>query len=171
VVDGKGVDRVCAAMLVIEPSTLGARRARACDESMLLEWANDPVTRQSGFAPQAISTSTHHTWFRDRLRNPDGCCFYVVEHSSGVPIGQVRFERSGDGWEIHFALAPEYRGRGLGCKMVNAALEKMRHETDGGLVFGQVRQGNLPSRRLFQRLGFATRPGEREGTLVYQRRV
>jgi hypothetical protein len=55
--------------------------------------------------------------------------------------------------------------------MVNAALEKMRHETDGGLVFGQVRQGNLPSRRLFQRLGFATRPGEREGTLVYQRRV
>ena len=167
-VDGKGVDRVCAALTVMATTPLRVRRARLGDEALLLEWANDPTTRRNAFSPAPISAATHQIWFQSRLRNQDGCRLYIVETTDGVPLGHVRFERSEQAWEVHYALAPIFRGRGLGLPILDAAMLQLRTENmQGGLVFGQVKVGNYSSRKIFESLGFEFQLNA--GVAVYQR--
>jgi UDP-2,4-diacetamido-2,4,6-trideoxy-beta-L-altropyranose hydrolase len=54
-VDGKGAERVVAAMAQGAPPALRARRAGTSDEQRLLDWANDPLTRANAFSPRAIT--------------------------------------------------------------------------------------------------------------------
>lgn len=169
VLDGDGVRRVSAAVMLMADTPLQIRYAGPNDESLLLEWANDPVTRRNAFSPAQIPADTHHTWFHNRLRNQDGCRFYIVETLDGIPIGQVRFERQGHAWEVHYALAPEFRGRGIGRHLLGMALAKLREEGVNGLVIGQVKIGNFSSQKIFETLGFESQLNTEEQIVIYQR--
>ncbi len=166
-VDGKGIDRACAALTVVATTPLRVRQARLGDEALLLGWANDPTTRRNAFFPEPISAATHRTWFRNRLRNLDGCRLYIIETTDGVPLGQARFERQMQAWEVHYALAPTFRGRGLGHVLLGAALQKLRADVRGAWIFGQVKGDNHSSRKVFDRLGFQIQP-DAGGAVVYR---
>lgn len=169
VVDGNGVKRVCAALTVTANVVLRVRYAKLEDEALLLTWANDSATRRNGFSPENIPAATHRIWFRNHLQNQDGCRLYIVETTDGVALGQVRFERQNLAWEVHYALAPVFRGRGLGRALLEVALQKLRADMRGVLIFGQVKGGNQPSRKVFESLGFETQPNAGEGVAVYRR--
>lgn len=158
-VDGKGARRVGAALTVNSTTRLCARFATAHDEVLLLRWANDPVTRRNGFSAQPISAETHRSWFRARLRELETCRLFIIETEDEVPVGQVRFDKLDATWKINYALAPQFRGRGCGRNLLRTALAKLHAEFPGVPVFGQVKEGNLPSHRVFAALGFQTRPG------------
>ena len=166
-VDGKGADRVSAALTITAETPLLVRHARLSDEGLLLTWANDPETRQNSFSPDTIPAEDHSRWFRSRLRDLDDCRLYVVETKEGIPMGQARFEREEQAWVISYSLAPQFRRRGLGRPLLEAALLKMRSEHPGALVLGRVKSDNLPSRRIFETLGFDTL-SDGEG-IAYQR--
>lgn len=166
-VDGRGVSRVCAAVCVSSATPLVARRAVPSDEAQLLEWANDPVTRANAFSPGHISAEAHAQWFRARLGQLDSCLIYLVETDAGVPVGQVRFDRKAQDWEIDYCLAPQFRGRGLGRPMLEAALGALRGERQDGFLVGRVKAGNAPSQRVFEALGF--QPQRCEAVLTYRR--
>ncbi len=155
-VDGKGANRVCAALTVTATTLLRVRDARLEDEDLLLAWANDPITRRNGFSPEPIPADAHRIWFRSRMRNPDGCRLYIVETTEGVALGHARFERRHQTWEVHYALAQAFRGRGLGRPLLEAALVKLRADMHGASVsvYGQVKSANRPSRKVFELLGF-----------------
>jgi len=153
-VDGRGLNRVCAIMTIHPETPLHVRHARLSDELLVLNWANDMETRQNSFSPDPISEETRHRWFYTRLRNPEECCFYIVETEEGIPIGQVRFDKNDQVWEIDYSLAPHYRGRGLGRALLKTALLKLRSEHSGALVIGRVKKGNLPSCKAFESLNF-----------------
>lgn len=51
------------------------------------------------------------------------------------------------------AVAPEARGKGVGDTLVHAVLERIR-ERGATACFLEVRESNLPARRLYQRHGF-----------------
>lgn len=156
-VDGRGVERVAGFLTLGPQTTLKARRARLDDEAMILRWANDPVTRRNAFNPARIDAATHHAWFRQKLRDIENCRLYVIETDAGLPIGQVRFERDEDVWEIHYAIDPYARQRRLGKPLLEAALLALRKEVKGALLLGRVKEDNLPSRRVFESLGFAAK--------------
>lgn len=166
-VDGKGVNRVCAALILTAATPLHVRHATLADETLLLMWANDSTTRHNAFSPDLISGTTHRIWFHSRLRNVDGCCLYIVETADGVPIGQVRFEREDLSWEIDYALAPIFRGCGLGQSLLKSALLKFRTDIPGVLVFGQVKADNHPSRMVFESLGFESRLNQNGEAIEY----
>ena len=153
-VDGRGVDRTGAVLTITAETPLQVRHARLSDEALLLTWANDPETRQNSFSPDPISAETHRRWFRNCLRDLDGCRLYVVETEEGIPVGQVRFERQELAWEISYSLAPHFRRRGLGRPLLEIALSKMRSDYPGALVLGRVKPDNLLSRKIFKSLGF-----------------
>lgn len=168
-VDGNGVNRVCAALTITATVPLRVRYATLKDEALLLGWRNDPTTRRNAFSPDPIPAESHRIWFRHRLRNLDGCCLYIVETIDGVPLGQVRFERSEEAWEVHYALSPVFRGRGLGRRLLETALQKLHAEMRGALIFGRVKNDNSRSRRLFESLGFDIELDAGGGVSVYQR--
>ncbi|MGH8548834.1 MAG: UDP-2,4-diacetamido-2,4,6-trideoxy-beta-L-altropyranose hydrolase [Methylococcales bacterium] len=168
-VDGNGIKRVCSALTVTATTPLRVRYAKLEDEALLLAWANDPVTRRNGFSPENIPAATHRIWFRDRLQNQDGCRLYIVETTEGVALGQVRFERHGEAWEVHYAFAPVFRARGLGRPLLEAALLKLRAEKSCASVFGRVKDDNHSSRKIFESLGFEVQPNAARGVTVYRR--
>ena len=166
-VDGKGVNRVSAALTITAETPLLVRHARLSDEALFLAWANDPETRQNSFSSDPIPVEEHRRWYRSRLRDLDGCHLYIVETKEGIPMGQARFEREEQAWVISYSLAPQFRNRGFGRPLLEAALLKMRSEHPGALVLGRVKSDNLPSRKIFESLGFDTL-SNREG-IAYQR--
>ncbi|MBZ0159608.1 MAG: UDP-2,4-diacetamido-2,4,6-trideoxy-beta-L-altropyranose hydrolase [bacterium] len=156
-VDGQGTSRVCS-LLTLSPNTpLQARPARLDDEALILQWANDPLVRQNAFSTEVINAATHRTWFRKRLRDVDHCRLYVVETPDGFPIGQVRFERSEDAWEISYSLDARCRGAGLAKPLLQTAMLKLRSTELGAIIFGKVKAGNRASRHVFDGLGFESK--------------
>jgi RimJ/RimL family protein N-acetyltransferase len=152
--------------LLNSTTALTARPACLADEILILQWANDPLVRQNAFNPDPIDGATHRAWFYQRLRHPETCQIYILETDTGTPIGQVRFERSDDAWEIHYGLAAVARGRGLGAPLLQTALQAWRQSQEGALVFGRVKSDNLPSQKVFERLGFT--PAAGGGEIVYR---
>jgi UDP-2,4-diacetamido-2,4,6-trideoxy-beta-L-altropyranose hydrolase len=166
-VDGRGAARVSDALLVDAATPLVARPANAADEDLLLEWANDPVTRVNSFSSQPIPPATHHAWFRGRLERGDACRFFILQTPAQTPVGQVRFDRDGASWEVNYSIAREFRGRRLGRGLMEAALHALTVDQRGAEVRARVKESNLPSRRVFESLGFV-RSVDEQG-LVYRR--
>lgn len=154
-VDGQGLQRVCTAMLLEADAPLQARPARADDERQLLVWANDPVTRRNAHATDPISAPNHHRWFTGRLASAT-CRMFIIEAGNGIAIGQVRFDLVDAQWRIDYALAPMLRGRGFGRTLLQSALAAFASERAGDTVVGEVKLANVPSRRVFEALGFRT---------------
>jgi UDP-2,4-diacetamido-2,4,6-trideoxy-beta-L-altropyranose hydrolase len=151
-VDGSGASRVAAVLAASAATSVRARLAQGADEARLLRWANDPVTRRDSFSTRAITAEEHHQWF-ERVLGGDGARQFIVETDRGAEIGQVRFQRKDGEWEVHYAVAPEFRGRKLGSKLLGAALAEFRNEYRGRII-GRVKTSNPASQRIFQALGF-----------------
>jgi len=154
-VDGRGVDRVVAAMIGGADDGLSVRPARSADEGLLLDWANDAITRQMAFQPRRIEADGHHNWLHRRLADPKNFRLFVAETAGGVEVGQVRFERDDDMWIISYSIAREFRGRGLASRMLDTSLKALYEAIGPTAVTGRVRPENTASCRVFERLGFA----------------
>lgn len=165
-VDGQGAGRVRELLLLNSTTTLNVRPACLTDKNQLLGWANDPLTRRNAFNSEYIKPATHRNWLYKRLRNPENCQIYIIEIDGHMPIGQVRFERSGEGWEIDYGLVAAARERGLGTKLLQAAIQAFRQSHKGALVFGRVKSVNLASKKVFAHLGFRAVPAG-EGVVLY----
>lgn len=154
-VDGRGAGRVADYLLLSADTRLYPRPAVATDEALLLEWANDATTRRNGFSGRRIDPATHAQWFRKRLNDTENCRFFIMETESGLPLGQVRFERDYGGWELHYAIDPRARGRRLGKVLVNSAIKALRAECDKPLrLTAKVKRGNALSSRVLSGAGF-----------------
>jgi UDP-2,4-diacetamido-2,4,6-trideoxy-beta-L-altropyranose hydrolase len=158
--DGKGASRVSAILTLTEHSTICARPARLEDQSLLLQLANDPVTRDNAFSTSAITAAEHERWFHQRLGDVENSRVYVTETPLGVPVGVVRFDRVGDVWHIDYGLLPDFRGRRLGRQLLEVAMRQLKAEYPAAVLVGRVKHGNRPSCRVFEALGFAARPHE-----------
>ena len=165
-VDGRGVERVVSILLLNAKTKLKARLARLDDEGLILQWANDPLVRQNAFAPAPIAPATHRAWFRKRLRDPEHCRLYMVETDDGFPVGQVRFERSDETWEIDYTLDAHARGRELGKPLLQTAMLALRASTNDALLFGRFKDANRASRRVFEALGFESKKTEGGGLSI-----
>lgn len=168
-VDGLGARRVCAALLVTADTPLRIRLADASDEALLLVWANDPATRRNAFCSDPISADTHHHWLQRRLAAPQSTRIYIAETEFGVPVGQVRFEKSAVTWVISYSLDAMFRGRGCGRSLLQAALRSFAADRPGAAVSGQVKATNQPSCRIFETLGFSVVAND--GAVVEYRRA
>src|SRR2546426_2171748 len=96
------------------------REARMADADVLWRWANDPETRQNSFTTSTIPYEQHVAWLAERLGS-DATRIWIFSDGD-VPVGQVRFDISGDVAEIGITVAPEQRARGYGRAMLDAAV-------------------------------------------------
>lgn len=155
IVDGKGVERVSEILTINPNKPLKVREVQLNDEKLLLSWANDPETRRQSFSPDFISEEEHRKWFWNRLRQVDTCKFFIIESERNTPIGQVRFDKYNDGWDIDYSLAPQFRRRGLGKPLLKAAIEMLlREEHNNIILYSTVKVRNIPSIKIFESLEF-----------------
>lgn len=171
VVDGRGVDRVVAALMAHGEMPLRVRAATVDDEALLLDWANDRTTRRNAFSTAPITAEEHHTWFRGRLDDERDCRIFIGEAVDGVPVGQVRFDRHVDAWRISYALAPEFRGRRLGRPLLEVAIRELARMDEPLLLVAEVRGSNVASQRVFDSLGFESVVGDDQDVITYRRQA
>ncbi len=125
------------------------------DCRLLWEWVNDPQVRSSSFRPGPISWEEHRVWFGSKRRDA-GCFHYLVTDERQRPVGQVRFDRLPDGSvETDISIARDFRGRGIGSRMLHLACEAL--SKTGGIrkVVAYIRPENKASRKVFQKAGFS----------------
>ena len=90
--------------------------------------------------------------FRGLLRRTDSDLF-VAERGSTV-IGYAVFWSVTDQGELgNVAVSPQYRGKGIGTKLVEAVLERAL-EKGVREVFLEVRKSNLGAQNLYKAFGF-----------------
>ena len=134
---------------------VGVRPVTGEDELLLLEWANDPVTRAAGFSPDPIPLSVHRRWLARRLADPDVGRVWIGEED-GRPVGMVRVEPDDDGvLVVSVSVADAERGRGTSRPLLLAGLEGVGAADPGRRFRAWIRPSNGASVRLFRVAGFA----------------
>jgi len=170
-VDGRGTERVIDVLTLNQDSELLIKRIVLQDEDWILELANDPMVRRNSFRSDPISREEHHRWFRRQIEDHQDTRFYKWETRNGMRVGQVRFRREGSRWEIHYSLSSVARGKGLGKRLLMAAIDAFQSDTDAQLLVGRVKDSNFPSRKIFTALGFDVSQSDDVSTIEYQKRL
>ncbi|MFN4288897.1 MAG: GNAT family N-acetyltransferase [Brevundimonas sp.] len=120
------------------------RAATLDDAERLLEWRNDPLTREASVNMDPVPLEAHVGWLTASLQNPNRTL--LVAEVDGRPVGTVRIDR-GHETEMSWTVAPDARGRGFGKQMVSAAMPE-------GTVIAHIKAGNVASQKIAQSSGF-----------------
>ena len=79
---------------------------------------------------------------------------FIVEFE-GQRAGQIRFDKLENGvFEISIALAPDFRGRGVGKKALQLGVEKVKLEQKAEKIIAVVNKQNIGSLRFFEKANF-----------------
>lgn len=184
--DGRGLARAVATLLGPSPG-LRLRVSGPADLWLYHWWANDPEVRRGSFTPRMIPLAEHRDWFLARLSSPLAL-LRVLEDGEGLPLGQIRFERSAGNEHqdakplgvnprdlnhravISFSLDRLARGRGLAAALLELGITEVARCWGPALeVVGEVKTGNEPSCRAFLRAGFQEAPARRQGVRCFLR--
>ena len=166
-VDGGGPARVLAAMHERQSfnrqSEFTIRRAGLGDALLLWQWANDPLTRRNSFSRAAISGIEHQAWCAKKFAAPD-CRLWIMQIGD-LPVAQIRYDRVvsdiGVAADISFSVAPGFRGRQLGTRLLEATAPLATGELAADSIQAVALQGNEASRRVFLKAGFVAAEARR----------
>lgn len=130
------------------------RKARSSDVDLLYKWANDPAVRRNSFRSEPISYETHVDWFRRMMANESILQYILMENDE--PVGQIRLSIENAEAEIGYSIAPEFRGRGYGHKILRLTAETVKKDHPGiKRLIAKVKPENAASNSLFVSEGYA----------------
>lgn len=124
------------------------RRATIDDAEILLEWRNDPDTRQNSFNSQLVLRENHLRWLEGVFVDADRD-LYIAE-VDGAAVGTLRVDHDNLGQsELSWTVAPDSRGKGIGKMMLIEA----RNMLPGALV-ARIKSENIASLSMVYSVGF-----------------
>lgn len=160
--DGKSGGRLLRIFKQLERERgLLLRKAVLNDAELYFRWVNDPQSRQNALNPKTISYEEHLRWFAARCADP--AAFLWIMEQGGQPVGQVRFEVDEKEKEvvISYAMAPEFRGQGLGTSLLRLGIAAFARQVPGGIrLKGLVKLSNTASCQIFETLNFTAGPAD-----------
>ena len=161
------------------------------DAELLYEWKNDKETIENSITKRGVTMEEHLKWLQGVIDNPQRQ-LYILE-VDGVDVGQLRLDLSvlvngnvavGNGIreeienvnenetesiaEISYGLGSKYRGKGLGKVLLEQA-ELQANEYEIGELIAEVLPHNVPSRKLFRKLGYEEE--KRQDLYIYKKRI
>ena len=149
-VDGHGAERVVRAL---RTNALQIRRATTTDCTLLWELANDPTVRASAFSPASIPWENHVAWFE--LKMQTATCHILIGEAQGSVAGQVRVDERPDGQgEIDVSVTREFRGEGVGGRLIDLAVRQLFASTAMSRIHAYILPQNAASQRAFENAGF-----------------
>ncbi|MSR70992.1 N-acetyltransferase [Candidatus Kaiserbacteria bacterium] len=125
------------------------------DARVLLEWRNDPLTRENSRTTDEVLWEDHRGWIERSLTNPDRK-LYIALHG-GVPVGTVRADFHDGRHELSWTASPGARGYGIGGAMVKQFVNEV---LPGAPLLASIKKGNIASEKIAQALGLS--PGGQE---------
>lgn len=145
----------------LEDDVLSLRLATLHDADVLLEWRNDPETRNASHQTAVIRPEDHLSWLTRTVDDPDRLLF--VAANDGVPVGTVRADRTDGVWELSWTVAPAARGRGLAKRMVALLAVEISEP-----IRAEIQPGHIASVRVAEHAGMVLHE-QLNGVLHYRR--
>lgn len=136
------------------------RPAESGDADRVLEWRNDAEAVRFSETGRAVDVEAHEAWFAARLEDPS-TRIWIAERD-GRPLGTVRIEVRAAVGAVSIAVAPEWRGQGIGGRILRLVQDELEGDFQVESLTAVVRVDNAASLRLFEHAGF--RPTEERGT-------
>ena len=164
-VDGRGCERVAEVMCPSDESKLAVRLAKLDDCVEFFNWVNDPAVREQSLSTSTIQWLDHKKWFFEKIGS-SATDMYVME-ADGLPVGQVRFEKSASVAEINYSLDRIARNRRWASAMLEMAM-KMFCQKCSSTLRARVKNSNAKSSAVFKQLGFSEVPSQDPSLLTFQ---
>src|SRR3989344_6362215 len=136
---------------------LRIRPSNKDDARLLFDWRNDKDTRAMSGDTAPLVWERHLEWFTKVLSGGfPGRSIFIVENADERPVGMVRSDEREDGLtEVSYAVAPEWRGKGLGKRMV---LQFAGEKLAGKKLAARIKKGvNPASEAIARSLGLESR--------------
>ncbi|MDO4166472.1 MAG: GNAT family N-acetyltransferase [Eubacteriales bacterium] len=121
------------------------REATKDDADIILEWRNDPLTRNQSFSKGLIDRETHIQWFLNKLSDTN--CFLFILMDGTERVGHLRIDKVNDIGEISYMIAPDKRKRGYGKKIIGLSERVVPHNINA--LIGLVQNTNESSKKCF----------------------
>lgn len=133
-------------------SHLSFRKVIKTDEDLILTWANDPVVRKGSFNHDTIAKDEHRIWFDKKLMDPNVLMWIFEVNNS--PAGLVRLEKDNNEVVLSYQIASQYRGKGLGTKMLKMAMNEVENHWQNIKVLAYTLPENIASIKSLEKAGF-----------------
>lgn len=150
-IDGRGADRILANL--DESNCILRSTDPLLDQEFTFELVNEPSVRSVGYATEEIPWDHHCAWLERHHLSPDSHLF-IIESSTGNPVGLLRFHRIDAFWEIGIALDPSARKQGFADHGVRLGMTELARLRGIHHFTATIRPSNAASKNLFERLGF-----------------
>ena len=136
---------------------LSLRKVKPTDVDLLYKWANDSEGRKNAFHTEPIPYENHVKWFAKMLE--DSSVYQYILYQGELSIGQIRLNVEGNEALVDYSISAEYRGKGLGSKLLQLVKEQITVEKISNVIkiTGQVKYENQASARAFEKCGFTKR--------------
>jgi len=131
------------------------------DCHQLFIWANDPNVRSSSFHPESIPWDIHVDWFNRKISDP-GCSIFIMTTRSGQPVGQIRFDKTGNTAEVDISIDEDFRGCGMGSYLIELGVRQFTKRKTDIEIHARVKKENTSSARAFLNAGFKLSESEKE---------
>ena len=164
-VDGRGCERVAEVLCPSGEAELAVRLVKSDDCVEFFNWANDPIVREHSLSPSTIQWGDHKKWFAEKISSA-ACEIYVLE-ASGLPVGQVRFEKLAAVAEVNYSLDKIVRNRRWASVMLEMAM-KMFGQKNMLTLMARVKKSNVASTSVFRQLRFAEVSSDDSAMLTFQ---
>ncbi|MBI3515845.1 MAG: GNAT family N-acetyltransferase [Proteobacteria bacterium] len=124
------------------------RSATMADARLLLDWRNDTQTRANSRQHGLVVWHAHLDWLATVLCDP--ARELLIAELNGVAVGTVRLDTREDDTVLSWTVAPEHRGKGLGRRMVELAVDRVPHRR----LTAEIAIGNERSMAIAKAAGF-----------------
>ena len=150
-IDGMGSKRIIEKLL---SEDIIIRLVEPEDIKPIFELSNQDSVRKHSINKAKISWAKHVKWFNTVIKSGD-VIFFVITNITNDILGQVRFNLENNGATISISVDETIRGKGLATRITSECISKMLAENrDINKIIAFVSKENIPSTKLFKRLGF-----------------
>jgi len=137
----------------------------AAHEGLILSWQRQRGIREFSRNPAPPSDEEHANWMRRVLSDPDEMAWII--QNGDTPSGLLRLSRrKNEKWEVGILIGQEQQGKGIAGK----ALAALHWIFPDMVILAVVHEGNGPSRKLFEKSGYATIPSEPRSPFIIMQR-
>lgn len=134
--------------MVAPPAGVNLRPAVPEDVGFFFFLAQDPTVRSASLSTGYIYWIDHVQWFNEYLDR--GGFAFVGQSEGGEPIGSFRSDMKG---VVSVAVAPRFRGRGLGQELITKGSETVSVLLGRDLT-AFIRPENQGSQEAFSKAGY-----------------
>lgn len=145
------------------------RPATEADAKQLFEWTNEAETRKNSFSSEPVLWENHVAWLEKKLADRN-CLFFILLNGEKL-AGTIRLDADPEtkSGVISYSIDKDFRGKGLGSKLLALAEEEGRRF---GLQYllGSVKPENKASSHCFLKNGYGVIE-KTEKELVYRKQI